>query len=230
MRISQLRYAQALTRKGRPRHHTIVRHELAAAQDAAATGIAVPVPDEPEPAEPVGQAATCTREGRQWRIRYGTRSVRVGHRIGLLHLAVLLANPGAEISSIELATGAAAFAQAAPGTSLSSQPMLDRAAIQQYRDRLSQLRAEIDRLESTDQRERVARACAERDWLMAELTATTGLGGRTRRFPDSVERARIAVGKAIRRAIARIHTVDPFIGEHLQRSVHTGVRCSYQPV
>jgi hypothetical protein len=64
---------------------------------------------------------------------------------------------------------------------------------------------------------------------MAELAAGTGLGGRARRFPDSAERARLAVGKAIRRAIARIHQADPSIGEHLHRTVQTGMRCSYQP-
>jgi hypothetical protein len=37
------------------------------------------------------------------------------------------------------------------------------------------------------------------------------------------------VGKAIRRALARITEADPVIGEHLRQAVHTGVRCSYWP-
>jgi hypothetical protein len=37
------------------------------------------------------------------------------------------------------------------------------------------------------------------------------------------------VGKAIRRALARITEADAVIGEHLRQTVHTGVRCSYWP-
>jgi hypothetical protein len=37
------------------------------------------------------------------------------------------------------------------------------------------------------------------------------------------------VGKAIRRAIGRISTVDQAIGAELAATVQTGLRCSYQP-
>jgi hypothetical protein len=70
---------------------------------------------------------------------------------------------------------------------------------------------------------------AERDWLVAQLSSAAGFGGRTRAFPDQPERARVAVGKAIRRALARITEADAVIGEHLRQTVHTGVRCSYWP-
>jgi len=46
---------------------------------------------------------------------------------------------------------------------------------------------------------------------------------------DQGERARVAVGKAIRRSLARITEADPIIGDHLRQTVHTGVRCSYWP-
>ena len=95
--------------------------------------------------------------------------------IGMVHLAVLIANPRQEIQAADL----------------------------------------------------VARA--ERDWLVAQLSSAAGFGGRTRAFPDQPERARVAVGKAIRRALARIAEADAVIGEHLRQTVHTGVRCSYWP-
>ena len=75
----------------------------------------------------------------------------------------------------------------------------------------------------------MARARAERHWLVAQLAGAAGLGGRTRSFPDQGERARVAVGKAIRRAILRVTEEDPIVGEHLRQAVHTGVRCSYWP-
>jgi hypothetical protein len=64
----------------------------------------------------------------------------------------------------------------------------------------------------------------------ADLVAgLAGLSGGTSAFPDQPERARVAVGKAIRRALARIAEADAVIGEHLRQTVHTGARCSYWP-
>jgi hypothetical protein len=75
----------------------------------------------------------------------------------------------------------------------------------------------------------LGQARAERDWLVAQLSIAAGLAGRTRSFPDQPERARVAVGKAIRRALARVTEADAVIGEHLRQTVRTGVRCSYWP-
>ena len=108
-------------------------------------------------------------------------------------------------------------------------PVLDHEAIAEYRNRLKRLDAEIGELESGDDPGRANRARAERDWLIAQLSSAAGFAGRTRAFPDEPERARVAVGKAIRRALARITEADTVIGEHLRQTVHTGVRCSYWP-
>jgi hypothetical protein len=43
------------------------------------------------------------------------------------------------------------------------------------------------------------------------------------------ERARISVGKAIRRALDRITAADPALGHELRMTVHTGLRCCYDP-
>jgi hypothetical protein len=182
---------------------------------------------------------TCARYGRRWRLEWGRRSVLVEHRVGLLHLAVLIANPGQEISAIDLAAGGAAAGAAASaaiagntaaGDGVSAQPVLDRAALHAYRRRLSQLRAEIDDLEFGTDIEHPARARAERDWLTAQLASVSVIGGRTRRFPDNRERARVAVGKAIRRALTRIDEADHRIGQYLHSTVQTGTYCSYRPI
>ncbi|HLM87592.1 MAG TPA: hypothetical protein VK284_00990 [Streptosporangiaceae bacterium] len=72
-------------------------------------------------------------------------------------------------------------------------------------------------------------ARAERDWLLAQLAGAAVFGGHVRSFPDQGERARVAVGKAIRRALARITEADAILGDHLRQTVHTGARCSYWP-
>jgi hypothetical protein len=140
---------------------------------------------------------------------------------------VLIGSPRQEIQAADLVAGIAALSRAAGGGAAHS--VLDNEAVGEYRSRVKQLDAEIGDLESKDHRDRAASARAERDWLLAQLAGAVGLGGRARSFPDGGERARVAVGKAIRRAIARITKADAAIGEHLHRTVHTGVRCSYWP-
>jgi hypothetical protein len=70
---------------------------------------------------------------------------------------------------------------------------------------------------------------AERDALVDELAAATGLGGRARSSGSSHERARVAATKAITAAIERIGTVNAPLGAHLRAAIRTGTHCSYQP-
>ncbi len=50
------------------------------------------------------------------------------------------------------------------------------------------------------------------------------------RLVADAERARIAVGKAIRRAILRVIALDARLGEELLSSIRTGRYCSYRPL
>jgi surface antigen len=225
--LSRLRYARALELRGDPGDESAARHQRAvAAQASAALGL-----DAVDPGTPASAAepARCDRQGRRWRMALHGRAVLVEHSVGMLHLAVLLANPCREVPAVELVSGVDRVSQAAATTGGSGQPVLDRTAITQYSARLAELREAIDRLADGGDDRRAAQLHAERDWLVAELSQATGLGGRTRRFTDGAERARLAVGRAIRRAIDRVEAVDPVIGAHLRDSVHTGVRCVYRP-
>ncbi|HEX2240694.1 MAG TPA: hypothetical protein VHJ82_06095, partial [Actinomycetota bacterium] len=69
----------------------------------------------------------------------------------------------------------------------------------------------------------------ELDFLRQELSSAYGIGGRARRTPDHVERARKAVTRRVRDALSRIERVHPALGRHLHASVRTGVFCSYEP-
>jgi hypothetical protein len=213
--FSRLRLADALDRRAAPEDETAAREERdQAAAVAARLDLDVRLPDArphvamPAPAGPV----TCRRAGRGWHLTLGTRTAHVEHSVGMLHLAVLVANPHTEIPAIELVAGVTALARVARGTA--GQPVLDRAAVDEYRRRLAELPETSD----------------ERTWLVAELTANTRPGGRVRAFADNPERARTAVGRAIRRALAHIEHADPAIGAHLRATVHTGIRCWYRPL
>ena len=220
---SRQRLAQAYLLRGAAGDAEAARRELDLAR-AEAAAIGLPVPDAPAAGASAAAVAECQRMGRKWRLVLRNRSVLVEDSIGLAHLAVLIANPRQEILAADLVAGVAGLT---PGDAGAAQPVLDHEAIAEYRNRLKSLDAEIDQPDAG--LARVARARAERDWLVAQLSSAAGFAGRTRAFPDQPERARVAVGKAIRRALARITEADPVIGEHLRQAVHTGVRCSYWP-
>jgi hypothetical protein len=172
--------------------------------------------------------ATCTRHGQQWRIDWNGRSLVVADSVGMLYLSTLINNPGQEIKSIELAAGLPTLTGTMTAAT-STQPVLDRTAVQHYRQRLAELSTDIDEYEADGDQERAAKGRAERDWLVNELSAATGLGAVMRSFTDNTERARSATGKAIRRMMTRITVADAEIGAHLAASVRTGILCSYRP-
>jgi hypothetical protein len=155
---SRQRLAQAHALRGGPADADAARRERDAARTEATQlglpllGLLPPVPGQlaehhPQP------VAQCARAGRKWQLAWQNRSVLVEDSVGMLHLAVLIANPRQEIRAADLTAG----------------------------------------------------------------------------LPDQPERARVAVGKAIRRALGRVTEADAAIGEHLRQTVHTGVRCSYWP-
>jgi hypothetical protein len=226
---SRRRLAVALDRRGQAGDTAAARLEREAAS-AAAAALGIPAADLAPPV-PGGLTAELARSGRHWRVSFRGRSVLVEPSVGMLHLAVLIANPRQEVPAADLVAGLAVLGTAAVD-GRAPQPVLDHAAIREYRTRLDHLGDELEELDAageSDRAARAARARAERDWLVAELASTAGLGGRPRAFSDQGERARVAAGKAIRRALARIIEADPVIGEHLRQAVHTGARCSYWP-
>ena len=234
---SRQRLARARKLRGHTGDDEAAERELdAAASESRALGI--PGPDSHSSASRGARYAECDRVGRKWRLALRDRSVLVEDSIGMLHLAVLIANPRQDIPAADLVEGLAALSPtlgSPAGDGRWPQPVLDHKAIAGYRTRLTQLDAEIASLEmaaardQADARDQAGRARSEREWLSAQLASAAGLSGRVRSFPDDAERARVAVGKAIRRALARIEEADAVIGEHLRQTVHTGARCSYWP-
>jgi hypothetical protein len=228
--FSRQRLARALSLRASAGDAAAAERELDTARsEAAALGVVLPGDAGGGSA---AATATCERVGRSWRLGLAGRSVVIEDSIGLLHLAVLIANPRREITAADLVAGVAsvggdAAAAGYDAVGAADQHVLDAEAIASYRDRLRRLDAELDKLTPGSDADHAARA--EREWLVAQLASAAGLGRRPRSFPDDRERARVAVGKAIRRALARIAVADPVIGEHLRRTVRTGARCSYWP-
>jgi hypothetical protein len=215
--LSKARLGQALGRLG-DRTAARRRHAEAAAE-AAACGMALPPSARPRAVE----LLTCTRQGTRWRIALGARVAVVDDSIGLRHLAVLIAGPGVDVPAVQLTR------PGRPAPARVAQPVLDGAAVRQYRNRLDELRQQIEHAESLGASDRATGLRSEAAWIAGELHAQTGLGGRSRLFADDAERARIAVGKAIRRAVTRVGEADPVIGAELSGTIRTGRVCCYRP-
>ena len=184
---------------------------------------------------------TFRQEGDYWTIEYEGDAFRVRDAKGLHHLARLLAAPGREIHSLELAGSGTATAggnathrlAVDPALVVSrlgdAGPALDAEAKAAYRTRLDDLREELAEAEDWNDPERVARLQAEIGALTHELAAAIGLGGRDRPAASSAERARVSVTRAIRSILARIAAQDPELGAHLEATIRTGTFCSYTP-
>jgi len=154
-------------------------------------------------------------------LAYSGREVRVRDAKGLRDLAVLLATPNREVHASELTGGGVVTAAAID--------VIDDAAKVAYRSRISELEAEVEDADGAHDLERGARAREELEFLVDELAASLGVGGRVRRGADDQDRARKAVTARIRYAIDRIGTNHPDLGRHLAVSVRTGLFCVYAP-
>ncbi|HEX8066829.1 MAG TPA: AAA family ATPase [Thermoleophilaceae bacterium] len=184
-------------------------------------------------------AASLRREGDVWLFEYEGRSVRVRDSKGVRYLARLLASPGVEVHALELVGGEAegrrrlaAAAAADAGLRVGegdAGPLLDARAKAAYRERLEELREELEEAESWSDPERAARAREEIDHLTRELAGAVGLGGRDRRAGSSAERARVNATRSIRTALRRIADYSPDLGRELDATVRTGTFCAYEP-
>jgi uncharacterized membrane protein len=139
---------------------------------------------------------------------------------GFGYLRELLRRPHQPIAALDL-VGAGTGVVVQPGTG----DLLDRQALQAYRQRLHDLDQDLAEAEQWSDMGKLDAVRAERDALLDQLAAATGLGGRARSTGASRERARIAVKKAI----GRLGTLDQPLAQHLRISIQTGLSCTYRP-
>jgi pimeloyl-ACP methyl ester carboxylesterase len=169
-------------------------------------------------------AAELTRSGDVWAIGWGGTRQHLKHAKGLSDIAMLVKHPNTGITALTLAQGVP------PGTLESApQPLLDDQARHEFRRRLRDIDVELGEAEAHGDLARLRRLSSERQALLTELSTAAGLGMRRRAFPHDAERARKAVTARLREAIARVRSVCPELGEHLDGSITTGLTCVYKP-
>jgi hypothetical protein len=142
---------------------------------------------------------------------------------GIQWLAVLVSRPRESLHVLELV---------APGRRVPDSDageLLDSQAIASYKKRLSEVTAELDRVEELADLGQLERIRAEQEFLRTELSRAVGLGQRARRASSTAERARINVQRRLRDAVRRVTSLDAELGQHFGRAVSTGCYCSYRP-
>ena len=188
--------------------------------------------------QPAGSVNAFRREGDYWSVIFEGHTVRVRDLKGMRYLARLLADPGREYHVLDLVaaeTGSVGQSDSRQAAGLSRSTLgdageiLDGRAKDAYRRRLAEIDDDIEQARAIGDAERTAQADAERDFLVRELSRAVGLGGRDRRAASAPERARVAVTRAVRQAMARISEHHPQLGEHLGRTIRTGTYCAYSP-
>ncbi|HMI84937.1 MAG TPA: hypothetical protein VK550_12640, partial [Polyangiaceae bacterium] len=173
-------------------------------------------------ARPVDQFE-LVKEGELWTIRTDT-TFHLRESRGLSILAKLVEHPKREFHVSDLV---------APGGERGhvedAGEVLDAQAIAAYKRRLEDLReTEAEATKHADT-QRAARVREEIEALANELAQGVGLGGRARKASSTAEKARINVRKRILDAISRIREHSPALAKHLDRSIRTGMFCSYDP-
>jgi hypothetical protein len=235
---------------GRPAAAAALAEARAIAADCGMTRLLADLDGAGEASEqPVPAGLTVTREDAVWVIAYAGEHTRLPDSLGLRYLSLLVRQPGRELPAADLVrlaaagparpagpagSGPSAAARASADglhetTAASAGDVLDPQARAAYRQRLTDLDEELAEATDWNDTERAARIRAEKDFLIRELAAATGLGGRPRQLGSGSERARLNVTRAIRTAITRIAGHAPAAAAHLTQSVRTGTRCCYDP-
>lgn len=203
-------------------------HDGAAAHRAAATRVAGRLGAQAwvaggDAVGPSDDGPTLVQSARTWTVSWGDEHAAVPHTKGMGDLATLVQNPRVPIAALALASPGAAVQEL-------TVPVVDRQALAAYRRRLAELDAARDGAHAANDIGRMGLLEEEREVLLAELRSVTGLGDRIRPASgDQAERARKAVSARIRDTLRKLAEVAPRVAAHLDRSVTTGLRCTYDP-
>ncbi|MGQ0433812.1 MAG: tetratricopeptide repeat protein [Microthrixaceae bacterium] len=183
-------------------------------------------------AGPRSLPAVLTRDGGWWSAAHDGTSVRLRDSKGMQYLAALIAVPGGERHALDLVDrveGLGAHDEPDRRRLGDAGPVIDTDARVAYRHRIEALRGQVEDALAANQWDAAEALQNELDALVAQLAQAFGLGGRDRVAASASERARLNVTRALRTALARLTEALPGPGAALDRSVRTGMYCTYEP-
>ena len=196
--------------------------------------------DEAVPTPAVVESGVFRRNGDVWQVRWADEEVQLPHQRGFDCIRALLMRPQEDVHCRELmGSEAAATHRASTTESLRLGEMtvadddglevVDSQALDAYRARIADARAELDEAEEHNDVGRAESLRQEIEAIVEMVGASTGLGGRRRKTGSDAERARTAVRKRIKAALDRLRRDLPALHAHLAAHLQTGTICSYGP-
>jgi tetratricopeptide (TPR) repeat protein len=176
--------------------------------------------------QPTSSAAAMSieKQGDYWNVSFNGAQVIVRDSKGMQMICRLMLHPGTEVHVLDLSGSSVEIASKDAG------PALDAAARAQYKQRISELREQLEEANEFADLGRIDQLQNELDALTRELSRAFGLGGRERRSGSDAERARVNVRRRIKDAIDHIAEQDADAGRYLESTIKTGSYCKYAPM
>lgn len=162
-----------------------------------------------------------TQKNKIWELVFNGEKVVLPDAKGFHDLAKLILSAGNEIHCLELIGGATLSGK--------EELVMDDKAKSDYRNKLAQLKEDIDEAQDMNDSIRAGHLQIEYDKLVDFLSKSMGLGGKQRKVTNEADKARSAVTWRIRSAIKKIKETHNSLGDHLENSIKTGTFCSYVP-
>ncbi|HEY9178483.1 MAG TPA: hypothetical protein VIN07_12365 [Flavipsychrobacter sp.] len=152
-------------------------------------------------------------------VSYMGTSAQLPDSKGCADLSVLLAEPGKYFHCSDF-TGMLAE---------HGQEVIDTMAKNEYAEKIRSLQEDISNADRNNDIGRLQKLEEEYDALLQYLGAAIGADGKSRKFQRSTDKARSAVTQRIKSAVKKIAEVHPVLGNHLERTIKTGMYCAYLP-
>lgn len=184
-------------------------------------------------------------EGATWRAVFRGEACTVPDSKGMAYIALLLSNPNKEIHSTQLHGEPVNFGHGLPAQEPDNDEPVDQLrpksgkrvhvdAVQDaegaanYKRRLKKIKEQIEEARELGNTEQAAILAQEEHDLTKGIARSIGYGGQSRR-EGPAKKARQAVSKAIKTALAGIKTAHPALHQHLETALKLGEFLKYQP-
>ena len=156
-----------------------------------------------------------------WELVYDGKRILLSDAKGLHDIHKLISLNGKEVHCMHLMGGGS--------ISESTSYTMDDKAKAAYKDKIAELKEDIDEALEMNDHVRAGNLQDEYDQIVDHLSKSMGLGGKQRKTNDQSDKARSAVTWRIRSTIKKINESHNSFAEHLSSSVKTGTFCSYKP-
>ena len=166
-------------------------------------------------------------EGQMWTLCYNGETIHIKPLKGLLYISYLIESPNQEYHVNELVRAADSQKNI---VSFDSNEISTKKTITNYRESLSKIRKEMNKLENNVEDNIILNELLiEKDEIEKQLLQAVGLGGKRKKFPNETNRNANSVSEAIRRSLKAINKSHHSLWKHLNNSLHTGAYLSYTP-